>query len=129
MTTWYVDTSAALKLILREPESASLIEAIAGARPALVGSNLLETELRRAAHRSTVLTQRHVSGLLARFSLYDVPAAVFTQAGLLPGASLRSLDALHLASAMALEVDAVVTYDHRLAEAATDVGLPVLAPR
>ena len=46
----------------------------------------------------------------------------------LPGAGLRSLDALHLGAAIRLEVEAVLTYDVRMAEAATSLGLDVLAP-
>ncbi|MBF4161147.1 hypothetical protein [Nocardioides acrostichi] len=49
-------------------------------------------------------------------------------AGLLPGSHLRSLDALHLAAALALDVDAVLTYDQRLAQSCRDLGIDVLAP-
>ncbi len=60
--------------------------------------------------------------------LYELPAPLFRQAGLLPGPTLRSLDALHLAAAIALDVDALVTYDSRLAEAAQSVGIEVIQP-
>ena len=52
MSTWYLDTPAALKLILEEAESAALIEAINAERPTLAASYLLETELRRSASPS-----------------------------------------------------------------------------
>ena len=60
--------------------------------------------------------------------LYELPPPLFTEAGLLPGIALRSLDALHLAAALRLEVDAVITYDVRMADAATTLGMTVLAP-
>lgn len=128
MSTWYLDTSAALKLVLAERESVALIEAIATERPTLVACYLLETEMRRAAHRSPELQQRQVTELLDRIDLYEVTPTVFLQAGLLPGEHLRSLDALHLASAIGIAVDALVTYDLRLAEAARAAGLVVIAP-
>lgn len=61
-------------------------------------------------------------------SLYLIEPAQFTHAGLLPGQNLRSLDALHLAAATDLGVDALVTYDQRLQSAAHEIGMPVVAP-
>ena len=92
----------------------------------LVGS--FETELRRAAHRLTQISQARVSELLDGVSLYEVPASLFREAGLLPGAHLRSLDALHLAAAVRIGVDRLVTYDLRMTEAAVEIGMGVLAP-
>lgn len=128
MSRWYLDTSAALKLLLEEPESAALARTLDDAAPELVGTWLLETEMRRAAHRIEPLTQEMVSGLLAAVALYELPASVFREAGLLGGPALRSLDALHLAAAIRIGVEQVVTYDERLTRSATDLGLSVLAP-
>ena len=128
MTSWYLDTSAAIKLIQREQESEQFIAEIHRWVPVLLSSRLLETELRRAVHRSSSLEQRDVTNLLERIDLYEVTPVHFTQAGLFPGANLRSLDAIHVATAFSLQVDAVVTYDIRMAEAARDAGLQVLAP-
>ena len=128
MTSWYLDTSAAIKLIQREQESEQFIAEIHRWVPTLLSSRLLETELRRAVHRSSSLEQRDVTNLLERIDLYEVTPVHFTQAGLFPGANLRSLDAIHVATAFSLQVDAVVTYDIRMAEAARDAGLQVLAP-
>lgn len=128
MAVWYLDTSAAFKLLLRERESADLIAAISADRPTLVSSYLLETELRRAANRVGTLSQRQVTNLLDRVGLYELTPAMHTQAGLLPGVNLRSLDALHLATAISVGVDALAAYDLRLIEAARDAGLVVLAP-
>jgi uncharacterized protein len=129
VTTWYLETSAALKLIIDESESAALAAEVDGRGPSLAACRLLETEMRRVAHREPALQQHHVTELLDGVDLYDMPASLFRQAGLLPGPALRSLDALHLAAAIALDVDALVTYDERLAAAATTVGIEVLQPR
>lgn len=128
MATWYLDASAAAKLLLHEAESVALIAAINTQRPTLVSSNLLETELRRMVHRVEGLGQRAVTNVLDRVELCELTAAIHTQAGLLPGANLRSLDALHLATAIGLQVDVLVAYDLRLCDAARDAGLVVLTP-
>ena len=74
------------------------------------------------------LSQQTVTDLLATVDIYSATDALFRNAGLLAGENLRSLDALHLAAAIALGVDAVLTYDTQMAAAATDVGVPTLAP-
>lgn len=128
MSRWYLDTSAALKLVVEERESDALARAIDRERADLVSCWLLETELRRAVQREEVLSQEIVTGLLDGIGLYQVPASLFREAGLLPGAGLRSLDALHLAAAVRIGVDQVVTYDARMSDSARALGLEVLAP-
>lgn len=128
MSRWYLDTSAALKLIVEEPESEALAGAIDEEGPDLVACLLLETELRRAMHRHPALGQELASDVLDGVSLYEVPGSLFRVAGLLPGAALRSLDALHLTAAVRLSVDAVVTYDVRMVDAARSLGLRSLSP-
>ena len=128
MTRWYLDTSAALKLLVDEPESDALARTLDRSESDVVATWLLETELRRAAQREPALSQQLVTELLESVSLYEVPASLFREAGLLPGARLRSLDALHLAAAVRIGVDHVVTYDERMAESARLLGLNVLAP-
>ena len=54
--------------------------------------------------------------------------SLFYEAGLLPGRHLRSLDALHLATAVRVDATAVVAYDHRLLEAARSLGLETMSP-
>ena len=127
MSRWYLDTSAAVKLLVRESESAALIHMINHERPALTSSLLLETELRRTVHRIPALAQDMVTAMLAKVSLFELEPAQFTHAGLLPGTNLRSLDALHLATAIDLQADALLTYDVRMAAAAEEIGMPVLA--
>jgi len=118
-----------LKLLVAEDESEALATAIDAADPDLVGCWLLDTELRRAAQRVPGLTQEIVSEFVDGIDLYEVPASLFREAGLLPGASLRSLDALHLAAAVRIGVDCLVTYDTRMSESARSVGLSVSTPR
>jgi predicted nucleic acid-binding protein len=124
----YLDTAAALKLVLDEAESAALVDLLRRREPTLVACLLLETELRRVATREPSLSQRVISELLSGVDLYELPPPLFAEAGLLPGATLRSLDALHLAAAIRLEVEAVITYDARMAESAMSLGMAVLAP-
>jgi predicted nucleic acid-binding protein len=128
MTVWYLDTSAALKLILAEEESTALINAINAAAPKLVSSYLLETEVRRAAHRSSGFGQSEATALLDRVALYEASPAIFLQAGLTSGADLRSLDAIHLVTAISIGADQFLCYDKRLIAAAQAAGLVVTAP-
>lgn len=69
-----------------------------------------------------------ISMVLDRVVLHALPRSVYTQAGLLPGRSLRSLDALHITAALRLEVDIALIYDVRMRDAAVESGLRVLAP-
>ena len=128
MSFWYLDTSAALKLLIEEPESPALAQTVDREQPDLVAGWLLETELRRAAQRLPALGMDVVSEFLAGVSLYEMPGSLFREAGILPGETLRSLDALHLAAAVRIGVDLVLTYDVRMADSARLLGLPVLSP-
>lgn len=128
MSRCYLDTSAALKLMVEEAESRALAEWLDAEVPDLFACLLLETELRRAVQRREAMTQAMVSEFVEVLSLVEVPASLFREAGLLVGRNLRSLDALHLAAAVRLGVDVVVTYDLRMAEAARELGLTVVAP-
>ena len=127
---FYIETSAAAKLLVDEPESSRLaarLDRAVDSDDALLSSVLLETELRRLAVRVD-LAQTAVTHLLERFDLVEPDRSLYRDAGLLPGRQLRSLDALHLAVALRVAADVMVTYDHRQADAAEAVGLPVLAP-
>lgn len=127
MTRAYLDTSAAAKLMIEEPESAALASWVDEGAVELVAGLLLETELRRVAVRHDI-PQLDISALLDHVTLYGLTPTVYRDAGLLPGTALRPLDALHLACALRLGVDTVVTYDERFADAARGVGIPVVAP-
>lgn len=126
----YIETSAAAKLLVEEPASVRLAARLDGAVAAgddLLSSMLLETELRRLAIRVN-LAQTAVTSLLERFDLVEIDRSLYREAGLLPDSHLRSLDALHLAAALRVGADVMLTYDHRQAAAADAAGLPVARP-
>ena len=128
----YVDSSALVKLVLAEPESAALRSFLSD-REHLVSSAVAAVEVVRAARRASrskrVASQaRHV---VRAVHLLAVDLKVLERAAGLAPATLRSLDAIHLASALSLEddIEAMVVYDDRLANAATTAGLTVVSPR
>lgn len=125
----YVDTSAAVKLLVREPETSALRRWLGEEERDLVSSDLLRTELSRVALRLGDGTRR-AQAILAGIIVLPVTTATFDSAGALEPATLRSLDALHLAAALDLgdELDAILTYDDRLADAAVTHGVEVVAP-
>ena len=125
---WYLDTSAAIKLLVDERESADLAEYVDAAQQELVSALLLETELRRAVYRHELLTQEAVSAFLATLTLYDMPPSLYMEAGLIGGPNLSSLDALHVCAALRCGASAILTYDKRMGQAAAAVGLPVISP-
>ncbi|MBV9144258.1 MAG: PIN domain-containing protein [Pseudonocardiales bacterium] len=126
----YIETSAAAKLLVEEPASTRLaarLDTAVDQGDALLSSMLLETELRRLALR-VELAQTAVTHLLEHFDLVETDRSLYREAGLLPGPHLRSLDALHLAAALRVGADVMVTYDRRQTDAADAAGLPVVAP-
>ena len=132
MTTVYTDTSALLKRVVLEPESAA-VRALLRSREAdgdlLVSSSLAWLEVWRALRRAglaniEVVAESALSGV-AEFPLDEV---VLTRARRVGQDQLRSLDAIHLAAAIAVGADSLLTYDERLASSAQAVGLNVLAP-
>lgn len=123
----YADTSALGALLVAQPETSALVRWLDQTPSRLVSSDLLETELRRIALREG-RDQAKVSQILDGVSLAALDRAVYRSAGLLPMPYLRTLDALHLEAAIRLDVDAVLTYDRRLGEAARTAGLAVIAP-
>lgn len=128
MKTSYLDTSAAMKLVLDEAESEALITALEsdpGRR--LAASWLLHTELYCAAGRHPEsIDCESIRDVLNAVSLVDLTRGDMIAAGTL--APLRSNDAIHLATAIRLGADEIVTYDRELAAATTRAGIPVLAP-
>jgi predicted nucleic acid-binding protein len=127
VTRCYLDTSAAAKLLVTERESAALADWLDRPDVRPMATLLLETELRRLAVRLD-LSQQAVTGVLEGVELYALPDSAFREAGLMSRRDLRSLDALHLAGALRLDAEVLVTYDERLAAAGADVGLRVAAP-
>jgi predicted nucleic acid-binding protein len=127
----YLDTSAFVKLIWAEKESDALQDyLLENESTPLVGSTLLVVETRRAVLREDPPSMVRADLLLSRVGQIGIGPAVVESAGRLPEPTLRPLDAIHLATALMLqdELRAMVTYDDRLARAATAQRIPVVAP-
>ena len=126
----YLDASAIVKLVVAEAHTAD-VERDAATRAALLSSRLSATEVRRAARRQPnrrVLQQ--VEEVMESFVLLEVTAAILKRAATIDPTELRTLDAIHLATALSLgfaDLD-FVTYDTRLAAAARTHGLRVVGP-
>lgn len=125
----YVDASALVKVVVVEAES-SAVRAYFASRPRQVSSVLVRVELGRAVARRPVVDLGVISLALDQLSLLDLDAAVIARALTIGPPELRTLDAIHLASALELgtDLEAVVTYDARLAAAARAAGLSVVSP-
>ena len=127
----YVDTSAAMKLLVQEAESDVLAEHLEGRRTAsdtLVASLLLHTELHCACHRRPEeIRPESVVDVLSTLGLVDVENGDLLTAPLLPG-RLRSADAIHLATALRVDAHSMVVYDEDLRAAAQIAGIEVLSP-
>jgi uncharacterized protein len=129
-TVAYVDSSALIKLVVAEPESDALHSALA-AWERHAASAIVRTEVVRAAARVDSTVVNRARRVVDALTLIRVDEDILDRAARLPPATLRTLDAIHLASALALgeALGSVVTYDVRLGEAAREAGLDVVAPR
>lgn len=125
----YLDSSALVKLVVREPESAALMRYI-GQHSERASCALARTEVVRAVSAQGGRALARARKLLNRIDLVALDDELLDDAGLLGTGVLRSLDAIHLAAARSLGRDliAVVTYDSRMAAAATALGLDVASP-
>ena len=125
----YVDSSALVKLAVQEPQSLALRRYLGRRRP-LVSSAQARTEVVRSLLPLASEEVRRGREVLARVELLRINDRVLDTAGRMAPADLRSLDAIHLASAEQLGSDlrGFVTYDERLALAATGRGLRVIQP-
>ena len=125
----YVDSSAIVKLVAREPQSDALRRFLRRRGP-LVSSELARAEVVRAVRPLGSTALRRAADVLDRFELLRINDRVLTAAGQLQPDDVRTLDAIHLASAATFgdELHGVVTYDERMARAARAMGLTVAAP-
>lgn len=125
----YLDSSALVKLAVREPESGALRRAIRRRRP-LVSSALARTEVSRALLPLGPDAVGRGHEVLSRVDLVRINDRVLHAAGAMLPPDLRSLDAIHLATAAQLGADLsrIVTYDERMAEAARSLGWAVSSP-
>jgi predicted nucleic acid-binding protein len=125
---WFVDASAFLKLLVKEPESGELRRWAIGRR--LASSDLLRTEARRAvAHKAASVLQscdEHLAGV----HTVRLTPALLDRAGRIPGVALRSLDAIYVACAEQLGDDLAgfVSYDSRQLAAVRELGITTASP-
>lgn len=127
----YLDSCALVKLILNEPESIALATHLDALSEPRVSTEFAQVEVRRALIRVEAPTDRHndADELLTEVARLPI-GPVIQDASRLPDRHLRSADAVHLATARMLgpAVTEFITYDKRLAKAATEAGLPLTMP-
>jgi predicted nucleic acid-binding protein len=130
VTAVYVDTSALGRVLLGEPDAPAVLRELARFEQH-VASRLLRVELRRLALRHGLIEA--AGELLGTVALVPLEQTFLDDAELVPPATVTTLDAIHLVTALRLAgaglLDTVMTYDSRLAEGASHHGLSVLAPR
>jgi len=125
----YLDSSALVKTVVAEPESAAL-RRLLRRHHLRVSCGLARTEVVRAVRHLGPRATTRARQVLQRIDLVRLDDALLDAAGVLDASMLRSLDAIHLAAALtvAAQLEAVVTYDARMAAAARLLGLRVAAP-
>lgn len=130
MSALYLDSSAFVKVVVQEPESAPLRAFLAGRPGTRISSALLRTEALRAVRHIGPDALATVREGLRRVDLVAMDDRILDAAGILEPRVRRTLDAIHLATAMALgdDLDSIVTYDERMIEAARLIGLPTVSP-
>ena len=127
MARVFLDSSALVKLVALEPETDALLRYLGEQERVVVVSELAVTEVGRAAAR----IGRDPAPVLAECHVVLLRSDLLARAAALEPLALRTLDAIHLATALALgaELDALVAYDERLVEAAALHGLNTASPR
>ena len=125
----YLDSSAMVKLVVHEPESAVLARFLRGKRP-VVSSALARVEVCRACHSLGPKIDRRVREVFSRVEFVRINDRVIEIAASLEPGELRTLDAIHLATASLFSesLARVVTYDVRMAAASRALGWAVSAP-
>jgi uncharacterized protein len=125
----YVDSSALVKLVIGERESDALRRYLAAAGQ-LTTSILAVVEVARAVERAAPGSAAAAVAVIQSVAVVGLDARIAARAGSLGPAGLRTLDAIHLATALELgvELTAFISYDERLSDAAREKGIPVIAP-
>lgn len=128
----YLDASALVKLVKREPETDALRSHLVQRDLAVASSSIAAIELNRAVLRTggEALVLDRARQVIAELDLLPVDQGIVESASAIEPAALRTLDAVHLASALRIGDGLVefVCYDGRLSEAARAAGLPVSSP-
>lgn len=125
----YVDASALVKLVIFEPETATLRDALR-TMTRRVSSRVANVEVLRAVEAKAPEQRERAQAVLAAVSVIELNAAIAARAARLRPAGLRALDAIHVATALSLgdAVSAFVSYDQRQLQAARSAGLNGLDP-
>jgi uncharacterized protein len=131
----YLDSAAVVKLVRQESHSVDLVAWLDGHRDVpLVSSALVEVEVPRALRRSAPQALVGVPAAVGRLFRLEIDATIRATAAAFAEPTLRSLDAIHLATAQVLAneagatLTAFVTYDQRLLASARAAGLPIASP-
>lgn len=127
----YLDASALVKLAVTEPESAALATWLGEyASIARVSSPVVRVEVPRAVWRADPGSLPQAYTIVRRLQEVRLTEAVLTRAAGVRPNVLRTLDAIHVASAMSVRADltALVSYDKRMLTAAQEAGLPTARP-
>ena len=129
MSAVYLDSSAIVKLAVQEPESDALRKHLRRRRP-WITSGLARTEVLRAMLPGGEEAMAAGRRVLDRCDLVRVSDRILRYAGELLPVELRSLDAIHVATALRIGTDLgqLVTYDGRMADAARGLGIRVTSP-
>ena len=124
----YADASALVKLVVEEPESQELLRWYVEAERVVTSRIGVVETLRAAARRPH--DPEHRDHVVEDLEIIELDPSIGRAAGAIQPPALRTLDAIHLATALHLvpQLDAFVTYDDRLAAAARTLGLPVVRP-
>jgi uncharacterized protein len=126
---WYVDASAVVKTVIKEPESGALAEWLRD-KDNLAACDLVRVEAVRAVRLSDPAAAARARSVIATLILLRLDDSVYDMAAALEPPVLRSLDAIHLSAALSLGRDlaGIVTYDRRMADGARALALTVEAP-
>jgi uncharacterized protein len=131
LSALYLDSSAFVKLVVEEPETAAVRTFLASRGARRVSSALLRTESLRAVRHLGPDAIAKVREALRRVDLIGIDDRILDAAGILEPQVLRTLDAIHLATALAVgdDLEAIVTYDERMVDAARLMGISTATPR
>lgn len=126
----YADTSALVKLVINESESSSLAEHLRESNLQLTSSEITEIELLRAVARADPDQIPEALALLEQTVLLPLTSGIRRRAASLKPTLMRSLDAIHLATALEIQadLDTLVSYDNRMVEASRSAGIETRSP-
>lgn len=129
MSIAYLDSSSLIKLVNKEPETAALRKYLRSVE-VRVSSQLARAEVLRTARVLGGNASRVAKDVLGRVRLLSIDAELLERSAVIDPPTLRTLDAIHLASALSFgsELDELVTYDKRMLSAAQQLGITVSAP-